>query len=79
MPLKSLEESKAIFYCGTFAGMSSLEITGSWFVVAGLSFSGAIIYLCLRNLFTGQGGKLGFISFLNIGFYIALGGLWKLL
>ncbi|GGG45973.1 hypothetical protein [Bizionia arctica] len=58
-----LKDLPPAIYCGTFIGMSSMEISSSWnFVLAAGVLSG-IYYILSKNLYIGIGGKLGTIAF----------------
>lgn len=76
IPIKKFPQIKEVFYCGTFAGMTSLTFLDSWGVIFLSSILGATLYYLIQDRFLGIGGKLGFISFLNIGFLTLMRRTW---
>ncbi len=55
---------EAAVYCGSFAGMVSVELFG-FTEVAVLAIVCSIIYIMTKPLFKGYGGKLGTIAFMS--------------
>ena len=54
------------FYCGTFIGMSSLQIFSSHIILLTATCFGAIIFFFSKKYFNGLGGKLGTIAFISV-------------
>lgn len=53
-------------YCGSFAGMCSADFLSSFTEIVLLSAIGGILFLSVRNLFHGFGGKLGTVAFISV-------------
>ncbi|MBS3797989.1 MULTISPECIES: hypothetical protein [unclassified Pseudoalteromonas] len=64
-------------YAGSFAGMCSAELIGSYWHIALLALIGTSLYALTINMFTGFGGKLGGVAFVSVAlFMLTRGGLW---
>lgn len=72
IPNSSCREFSIIFYCGTFAAMTSRFPIANTYTLILLSITGSIIYYFSEKYFKGIGGKLGAISFVNISLYLIL-------
>lgn len=55
-----------IFYCGSFAGMSSAVYFSLWWKFVISALLGALLLITLEKKFVGWGGKLGAIAFLSL-------------
>ncbi len=61
-----LKKLPAAIYCGSFVGMSSVEISPSvGFIVTAGVLTG-VFFMLSKNLFLGLGGKLGSVAFLGV-------------
>jgi hypothetical protein len=59
-----IKKNSVAFYCGTFAGMTSYEIFNHYeiLVLAGVC---ALVYLIIKHILDGYGGKLGTTAFIS--------------
>jgi hypothetical protein len=59
-----IKKNSVAFYCGTFAGMTSYEIFNHFeiLVLAGVC---ALVYLIIKHILDGYGGKLGTTAFIS--------------
>jgi hypothetical protein len=59
-----IRKNSVAFYCGTFAGMTSYEIFNHYeiLVLAGIC---GLVYLIIKNILNGYGGKLGTTAFIS--------------
>jgi hypothetical protein len=61
-------------YCGSFVGMASIDIFGTYSLLLLAGIIAAFIYVISKNVFTGFGGKLGAIAFAGCLSASLLGG-----
>lgn len=61
-------------YCGSFAGMCSMQTLSKIHELLIVSFLGAILIQLLQNKFTGLGGKLGMTAFLSVALFVLARG-----
>ena len=69
------KELQASIYCGSFAGMCSVDILDSVLEIIILSGVGAILLVALGRFFNGFGGKLGMIAFVSVSLVYLIRGL----
>lgn len=62
-----------LIYCGSFAGMCSVDILNGHQSLALISLIGAVIYYFLKERFVGMGGKLGMTAFMAVAIYFLFG------
>ena len=62
-----IKKNSVAFYCGTFAGMTSYEIFNHYEILVLAAVCG-LVYLIIKNIFNGYGGKLGTTAFISTFF-----------
>lgn len=61
-------------FCGSFAGMCSVEVLSGPLEIFLLSFIGAFLFLITRKMFVGIGGKLGAVAFVSVALMYLIRG-----
>ncbi len=64
----------ASIYAGSFAGMCSSNLIGSYWELGLISLIGASLYILTMNLFAGFGGRLGSVAFASVALYMLAKG-----
>jgi len=54
------------FYCGSYVGMSSINVLENIFIVALAAFFTGLIFILTKGIFKGYGGKLGTMAFIGV-------------
>ncbi|WP_247664651.1 hypothetical protein [Pseudoalteromonas sp. MMG010] len=74
-PARYKNNPNAAIYTGSFAGMCSIDLIGSYWELAIISFIGAGLFIFTINHLHGFGGKLGSVAFVSVGIYMLAKGI----
>ncbi len=64
--VKIFENIPASIYCGSFVGMSSVLVLSSWVMVLLAGFLCGVLFIFMRGVYKGVGGKLGAMACLSV-------------